>query len=79
MQPRGKFITFEGAEGCGKSTHARSLCAYLADRGTSVRLIREPGGVVISEKIREILLENKKAAMVLYPRMMAILAIYFIL
>ncbi len=63
MPSRGKFITFEGAEGCGKSTHARLLGAYLAERGIPVRLIREPGGVVISEKVRELLLDKKNTAM----------------
>lgn len=60
---RGKFITFEGAEGCGKSTHAALLSAHLAGQGAAVRLIREPGGVVISEKVRALLLDKKNVAM----------------
>ncbi|MFH1413748.1 MAG: dTMP kinase [Candidatus Omnitrophota bacterium] len=59
---KGKFITFEGSEGCGKSTQSRMLARYLKGRGRKVVYIREPGGTIISEKIRKILLnpENKK-------------------
>ncbi|MBF0485304.1 MAG: dTMP kinase [Candidatus Omnitrophica bacterium] len=60
---KGKFITFEGSEGCGKSTHSKKLLAYLLDKGLPAKLIREPGGVVISEKIREILLDKTNIAM----------------
>ncbi|MBF0331342.1 MAG: dTMP kinase [Candidatus Omnitrophica bacterium] len=60
---KGKFITFEGSEGCGKSTQSKFLLEYLMTRALKVKLIREPGGVVISEKIREILLDKKNAAM----------------
>ena len=58
---KGKFITFEGSEGSGKSTHAKLLKDYLKKEGFSVELIREPGGTAISEKIRNIILdpENK--------------------
>lgn len=59
----GKFITFEGSEGCGKSTQSRSLFEHLAARGFRAKLIREPGGVLISEKVREILLDKKNTAM----------------
>lgn len=56
------FITFEGIEGCGKSTQARMLKEFLIKEGKSVFLTREPGGPKIAEKIREILLsvENKE-------------------
>ena len=60
---KGKFITFEGSEGCGKSTQSRLLCDHLKARGLNVKLVREPGGVVISEKVREILLDKKNTAM----------------
>ena len=56
---KGKFITFEGSEGCGKSTQSRKLCQYLKNNGYSVVYLREPGTTVISEKIREILLDPK--------------------
>ena len=56
------FITFEGIEGCGKSTQAKLLADYLTNNGYEVLLTREPGGPQISEKIRKILLdaENKE-------------------
>ena len=60
---KGKFITFEGSEGCGKSTQSRMLLEYLSARGLPVKLIREPGGVVISEKIRTLLLDKANVAM----------------
>lgn len=53
---RGLFITFEGIEGCGKSTQARMLKEFLINEGKSVFLTREPGGPKISEDIREMLL-----------------------
>jgi dTMP kinase len=54
---RGKFITFEGSEGCGKSTQSKLLYGYLKDKGLDVVVMREPGGVKISEKIRKLLLD----------------------
>jgi dTMP kinase len=53
----GRFVTFEGIEGCGKSTHASRLRDALCADGLPVLLTREPGGTAISEKIREILLD----------------------
>jgi dTMP kinase len=60
---RGKFITFEGSEGCGKSTQSRLLYEYLKRKGRRVIYLREPGGTKISEKIRNILLDYKNYAM----------------
>lgn len=60
---KGKFITFEGAEGSGKSTQIELLGKYLKERGIKVLLLREPGGVKISEQIREFLLDVKNIAM----------------
>jgi len=60
---KGLFITFEGSEGCGKSTQSRLLYAYLKSKGYPAVYLREPGGVVISEKIREILLDCKNKFM----------------
>lgn len=59
---KGKFITFEGSEGCGKSTQSRMLYNYLRNRGYKVIYIREPGGTKVSEKIRKILLDAKNSA-----------------
>jgi len=55
---KGIFITFEGIDGCGKSTQARQLYAYLKRRGYTVRLLREPGGTPVSERIRHLLLHR---------------------
>jgi dTMP kinase len=51
------FITFEGCEGSGKTTISRLVYDYYIKRGFEVLLTREPGGSVISEKIRQILLD----------------------
>ncbi len=60
---RGKFITFEGCDGCGKSTQLRLLSKYLTENGIEHIFTREPGGGKISESIREILLNGKNAEM----------------
>ncbi len=53
---RGKFITFEGIEGCGKTTQIGLLDKWLRSKGYRTLLTREPGGTPIGEKIRNILL-----------------------
>jgi dTMP kinase len=53
---RGRFITIEGPEGAGKTTQAARLEATLRARGVGVRATREPGGTVLGERIRELLL-----------------------
>ena len=60
---RGKFITFEGCDGCGKSTQLGLLSEYLTKNGIPHIFTREPGGGKISEAIREILLNGKNAEM----------------
>ena len=55
---RGKFITFEGLDGSGKSTQAEKLARSLRARGVSVTVTREPGGTATGEKIREVLLHS---------------------
>jgi dTMP kinase len=57
------FITFEGLDFCGKSTQVELLKGYLEKEGKIVKIIREPGGVKISEKIRNILLDNENSEM----------------
>lgn len=60
---QGLFVTFEGVEGCGKSTQAKLLAAWLRARGRTALLTREPGGPYLSEKIRRILLDARHHAM----------------
>src|SRR5256712_6704536 len=60
---RGKFITFEGLDGCGKSTQAEKLAAVLREQGFQVLVTREPGGTVTGEKIRQLLLDTSTAGL----------------
>lgn len=53
---KGMFITFEGGDGCGKTTQIKLLDKYLREKGYETILTREPGSVGLGEKIREILL-----------------------
>lgn len=55
---RGKFITFEGGEGAGKSTHAKRLAAFLEGHGREVTRTREPGGSGGGEEIRKLVVEG---------------------
>lgn len=59
----GYFITFEGVEGCGKTTQIRMLSELLTARGIRTRLTREPGGCPIADKIRSILLDAENSAL----------------
>jgi dTMP kinase len=52
---RGRFITFEGSEGCGKTTQIQSLRGRLQEEGREILLTREPGGTAAGEKIRDLL------------------------
>ncbi len=60
---KGIFITFEGIDGCGKSTQCELLKDYLKDNNKDFIFVREPGGTVIGERIREILLDKKNTQM----------------
>ena len=63
MSRRGKFITFEGLDGTGKSTQLRKLAAELRAAGHTVVETREPGGTMTGEKIRKVLLDSGTAGL----------------
>ncbi len=60
----GKFITFEGCEGSGKTTQARLLHEHLLEQGRDAILCHEPGGTPLGERIREVLLDPARSDMV---------------
>ena len=60
---KGKFITFEGPEGVGKSHQIKRLEKYLTEKGIKYYFTREPGGTEISEQIRKIILDKNNAKM----------------
>ncbi len=68
------FISFEGIDGCGKSTHLNLLDEYLQSLGYSVLRPREPGGTAIGEKIRKILLEKTEDNMMAETELLLFLA-----
>ncbi len=55
---RGKFITLEGMDGAGKTTHLEWLRAKLQDRGLALTVTREPGGTPLGEALRKLLLDS---------------------
>lgn len=61
MQARGRFISFEGGEGCGKSTQVKLLAEALRARGVDVVTTREPGGDAGAEAIRQLLVSGEPA------------------
>jgi dTMP kinase len=63
MTRRGKFITFEGLDGTGKSTQMRKLAAVVQAAGHKVVETREPGGTATGEKIRKVLLDSGTAGL----------------
>lgn len=60
---RGTFITFEGLDGCGKSTQLERLAAKLREQGLELVTTREPGGTVTGEKIRQLLLDTRTSGL----------------
>jgi len=60
MSTQGRFITLEGIDGAGKSTHLSFIADLLTRRGVSVRVTREPGGTRLGEKLRELLLDPEQ-------------------
>lgn len=63
LHQRGKFITFEGLDGVGKSTQLENLAANLRGRGLDVVTTREPGGTALGEKLRTVLLSSRTAGL----------------
>ncbi len=55
----GRFITFEGLDGCGKSTHLEMLASVLREQGLDVLTTREPGGTAMGEQVRGLLLDSR--------------------
>ena len=71
---KGKFISFEGIDGSGKSTQAQLLNEYLLSKGYTVHMLREPGGTEIGEKVRTILLDTTHTDMSPYTELFLYLA-----
>ena len=63
MTTNGLFISFEGIDGAGKSTHIESLAQAFRLQGRAVTLTREPGGTPLAEKLREMVLNDRMDAM----------------
>src|SRR5438105_9506934 len=60
---QGRFISFEGLDGCGKSTQIEKLANVLRAQGTSIVATREPGGTSAGEKIRQLLLDTSTSGL----------------
>jgi len=60
---KGRFITFEGIDGAGKSTHVEALAQRLRDRGATVVCTREPGGTPLAEQLRDVILHTPMDAL----------------
>jgi dTMP kinase len=60
---RGHFITFEGIDGAGKSSHIEALAGWLRERGKPVLVSREPGGTPLAERLRELVLHEPMDAL----------------
>jgi dTMP kinase len=59
----GRFVTFEGIDGAGKSSHIEALARWLRERGHTVVLTREPGGTPLAERVRELFLHDEMDAL----------------
>lgn len=70
----GKFIVFDGPDGCGKTTQLKTLISKLEEKKIKVRRLREPGGTPIGEQIRDLLLSTKSEGMDLRCEMLLYMA-----
>ncbi len=59
----GRFISFEGIDGAGKSSHIEAVATWLRDRGRVVLITREPGGTALAESLRELFLQHEMDAL----------------
>jgi dTMP kinase len=66
---RGRFITFEGLDGCGKSTQLAKLAAVLRAQGLTVVVTREPGGTPTGEKVRHLLLDTNTSSLAAFAEL----------
>ena len=62
-KPRGKFITFEGLDGAGKSTQLKKLATHLRQQGVDVIITREPGGTSLGSRLRAVLLNSRTSGL----------------
>jgi dTMP kinase len=70
----GKFIVFDGPDGCGKTTQLKTLISRLEHANIRVRRLREPGGTLVGEQIRDLLLSTKNEGMDLHCEMLLYMA-----
>ena len=73
-QLRGRFLVFDGPDGCGKTTQFRRFAAWLAEQGCDVVEVREPGGTSIGEQVRSILLDSANTEMTICCEMLLYMA-----
>src|SRR5438105_876074 len=73
-QLRGKFIVFDGPEGCGKTTQTHLLKEHLETQGLAVKLFRDPGSTHVGEQVRRVLLDPQNEDMVMRCEMLLYMA-----
>ncbi|MBI2982068.1 MAG: dTMP kinase [Deltaproteobacteria bacterium] len=71
---KGCFITFEGGEGTGKTTHVRRIAEWFREKKRPLLVTREPGGTPLADKIRAMLLDPKSKGMSIYIELLLYLA-----
>ena len=76
IKNRGLFITVEGVEGVGKSTNIETIKNFLAEKNVEFVLTREPGGTLIAEEIREILLKPREEKLTELSELLLVFAAY---
>jgi len=74
MKQTGKFITIEGQDGAGKSSNMDAICSVLAERNIEFVKTREPGGTILGEKIRELILGKEELKIDQLPELLLMFA-----